>query len=153
MMALAALCLIWAGMVLGISFLETPVKFTAPSVTRAIGLDVGRHVFGVFSKVEIAFTLLAIGFGFLAVGAGGVRPGSAGIFPWVPPLAVVALVVLLQSAWLLPVLDARVVLLLDGQTPPRSAHHVIYIVLEVLKLGCLLAAGVSCLTALKAAAG
>ncbi|HVK05617.1 MAG TPA: hypothetical protein VM490_19245, partial [Armatimonadaceae bacterium] len=73
-------------------------------------------------------------------------------FPWVPPLVVVALVVLLQSAWLLPVLDSRVGLLLDGQTPPRSAHHVIYIVLEVLKLGCLLAAGVSCLSALQAGA-
>jgi hypothetical protein len=34
-MLLVASCFLWAGMILGISFLETPVKFTAPSVTLA----------------------------------------------------------------------------------------------------------------------
>ena len=47
------LALIWLGMVLGISFLEAPVKFRAPTLTRSVGLDVGRHVFGFFNKVEI----------------------------------------------------------------------------------------------------
>ena len=60
-MLLIAVCFVWAGMVLGISFLETPVKFTAPSVTLPIGLDVGRHVFGAFNKVEIVATLLICG--------------------------------------------------------------------------------------------
>ena len=57
---MAALFFVWAGMVLGISFLETPVKFTAPSVTLPIGLDVGRHVFGMFNKVELAFVLIMV---------------------------------------------------------------------------------------------
>jgi hypothetical protein len=47
---------IWAGMLSGRSFLEAPVKFTAPSITLAIGLDVGRHVFAVFNKVGGSLT-------------------------------------------------------------------------------------------------
>lgn len=39
---LVVVCLVWAGMVIGISFLEAPVKFMAPSLTRPVGLDVGR---------------------------------------------------------------------------------------------------------------
>lgn len=83
MMLLAALCFVWTGMVLGISFLETPVKFTAPSVTLPIGLDVGLHVFGAFNKVEIGGVLLACG---LLVGlrpqlVSRVAPATCGLAP------------------------------------------------------------------------
>jgi hypothetical protein len=37
--------LVWLGMVLGISVLETPLKFRAPGITRALGLGIGRLVF------------------------------------------------------------------------------------------------------------
>ena len=40
-------------MVIGISFLKTPLKFRAPSLARAVGLDVGRHVFGALGSVEV----------------------------------------------------------------------------------------------------
>ncbi len=135
MMLLTAFCFVWAGMVLGISFLETPVKFTAPSVTLPIGLDVGRHVFGVFNKVEIAAALLICG---LLI---GMRPQRV---VWLP-LAFVALVVALQSVWLLPVLDARVGMILARQIPPPAPYHIVYVGLEFLKLTCLLVAGALCL--------
>ncbi len=51
---------IWFGFVSAISFMEAPVKFTAPSLTLAVGLDVGRHVFAVLNKVEIGFTLVSL---------------------------------------------------------------------------------------------
>lgn len=136
---LAALCFLWAGMVLGISFLETPVKFLAPSVTLPIGLDVGRHVFGVFNKVEITFALLACGLALLS---------NASRAAWLPLLGA-ALVVVGQTVWLLPLLDARVTQILAGQTPPRAPHHIIYIALELLKLASLLVAGTACLWALR----
>lgn len=143
MLLLAALCFVWAGMVLGISFLETPVKFTAPSLTLPIGLDVGRHVFRVFNKVEIAGALLACGLMLFA------RAEQQRAVVWLP-MAAVLLVVALQTGWLLPVLDARVEMILAGQTPPRSApYHLVYIVLEALKLICLVAAAMACLGALK----
>ena len=141
-MILAALCFLWAGMVLGISFLETPVKFTAPSVTLPIGLDVGRHVFGMFNKVEIGLALL----GCIMMIA--TRTGRA---VWLP-LGIVIAIVGIQTLWLLPVLDARVEMILQGQTPPRAPFHIVYVVLEVAKLAGLVAAGIACLAALKHAA-
>ncbi len=135
MKALAALCLIWAGLVAGISFLETPVKFTAPSVILAIGLDVGRHVFGALNKVEIAAAILAVTI-LLRL-----RPSRALMFK----LLAVAAIVALQSAWLLPTLDARVTQILAGQQPPPAPFHWIYIGLELVKLILLLSAGWSCL--------
>ena len=137
-MMLTAVCFLWAGMVLGISFLETPVKFTAPSVTLPIGLDIGRHVFGVFNKVEIGAALLICGLLVF------MRP-QRGI--WML-LATVLSIVVVQSVWLLPVLDARVGMILARQTPPPAPYHIVYIVLELSKLMCLLVAGTLCLKTL-----
>lgn len=131
MMVLGALCWLWAGMVLGISFLETPVKFTAPSVTLPIGLDIGRHVFGAFNRVEIGAAVVACACLFW------LRPPRVLWFL----IAVAAAIVALQSVWLLPVLDARVGLILAGQTPPPAPYHIVYILLELLKLSALLIAG------------
>ena len=41
----AAVTFVWLGTVLGISFLEAPLKFRAPGVTLPIGLGIGRLVF------------------------------------------------------------------------------------------------------------
>ena len=139
MMFLAALCFLWAGMVLGISFLETPIKFTVPRVTLPIGLDIGRHVFGVFNKVEIGMVLLA--FGLIVM-------SRAGRAVWMP-LLVTAIIVVLQSVWLLPFLDARVTLILEGQTPPPTPHHIVYIVFDLIKLLSLIGAGIAALRALR----
>lgn len=142
MMALAAVCFLWAGMILGIPFLETPVKFTVPSVTLPIGLDIGRHVFGAFNKVEIALALLVCGLVFAS------RVGRAVQVS----LALVSVIVALQSVWLLPLLDARVGFILNGQTPPPAPHHILYFALEVIKVACLLAAGFFVLKASQRAA-
>lgn len=124
---IACISMIWLGMILGISFLEAPVKFMAPSVTLEIGLDIGRHVFGVFNKVECA---LAIALAILVV---MIRQRDR----WVILPAVVWLSVALQTFWLLPLLDDRVGLILQGQTPAPSSPHSLYVVLEVLKVAAL----------------
>lgn len=139
MIALAVVALLWAGMVLGISFLEAPVKFRAPSLTLPVGLDVGRQVFGAFNKVEIVCAVAGIA---LAI---GLRPSalSWGI------LAVAVGVLAVQTVWLLPLLDARVGLILAGETPEPAPYHLVYIVLEVVKLGALVATALRVLTTLK----
>ena len=43
---------VWLGLVLGVSFLATPVKFRAKSLTRPVALDVGRTTFHAFGKLE-----------------------------------------------------------------------------------------------------
>jgi hypothetical protein len=137
--AIAVVCLLWAGMILGISFLEAPAKFTTPSLTLAVGLDVGRHVFGAFNKVEIGAGLLVVGLMLFSA------PPRAVLLP----LGMAVSIVALQSAWLLPLLDARVEVILRGQMPPPAPFHLVYIVLELLKLACLLGAGTASLKALQ----
>ena len=120
---LVCISLIWLGMILGISFLEAPVKFTAPSVTLEIGLDIGRQVFGVFNRVECA---LALAMAILIV---FVRQRNRLLIL----MGVAWSSLALQTFWLLPVLNNRVELILQGQTPAQSYQHTIYIVLEIFK--------------------
>ncbi len=123
--------LVWLGMILGISFLEAPVKFTAPSVTLPVGLDIGRHVFAVFNRVEIVWALATLALVLIA------RPGLKYGLPLMAAWAVLAV----QSAWLLPVLDQRVALILKGEVPPASFHHSLYVILEIVKAAALMTYG------------
>lgn len=54
-----ALTFVWLGMVLAISFLEAPLKFRAPDVTRQLGLGIWRRVFRVLNSAEVAFAVVA----------------------------------------------------------------------------------------------
>lgn len=126
---LVVIALVWAGLLLGVSFLATPVKFMAPSLTLPVALDVGRHTFAVFNWVEI------VAGGGLLAGAFLSRTRSAVV------LALsAAVLVAVQSLWLLPVLDSRVAMILQGQMPPASSLHTVYILVDVAKLLALLTA-------------
>jgi uncharacterized PurR-regulated membrane protein YhhQ (DUF165 family) len=45
----AAFAFTWFGMVIAISFVETPLKFRAPGITVPLGLRIGRLVFKVLN--------------------------------------------------------------------------------------------------------
>lgn len=119
-----AALLLWAGMVIGISFIEAPVKFTAPGITLALGLGIGRLVFGVLNKVEIALCTVAL-LGLLF--NHGTRK------EWTL-LGSLTSILLLQTFWLLPTLDVRTLAVIAGNTAPGSNLHYLYIGLEVIKL-------------------
>ena len=121
--ATAGVSLLWIGLLLGVSFLATPVKFMAPSLSLSVALDVGRHTFMVFSWVELA---LAATLTFLAS-----RSQDRAVLI---AAAAALLLVLLQFFWLLPTLDARVEIILQGDTPPASRLHMLYIGVDTLKL-------------------
>ncbi|GAA1854707.1 hypothetical protein [Brevibacterium marinum] len=48
---------IWLGLIIGISLIEAPLKFTAPGITIPLGLGIGRLVFTVMNWVEIAIAV------------------------------------------------------------------------------------------------
>ncbi|WP_207218272.1 hypothetical protein [Hymenobacter persicinus] len=126
---------VWAGMVAGISFLEAPLKFTAPGITVPLGLGIGRLVFAALNKAELGLATLAV------VGAGLVRVPTrvaAG-------LGLVSAILLLQTFWLLPALDVRALALLAGRPAPPNSLHLLYIGLEASKLLALLLTGAGAL--------
>ena len=122
---LAMVCLVWAGMVASISFLEAPVKFRAPSLTRAVGLDVGRQVFGALGRAEVGWALLSAALAVLA--------GNGTAWRW-GALAVVWGLVGAQRLWLWPVLRRRAGQIIAGENAPVTYHHVAYIGSEVAKV-------------------
>jgi hypothetical protein len=123
---------VWLGMVLAISFLETPLKFRAPGVTVPIGLGIGRLVFRALNTAEVVLGLLVIA----AMTFGDHRPAAA-------VLSVVALVTLAAQLTLVrPRLRRRTEHVLAGRPSQRSAAHLVYVALELVKAAALLTAGV-----------
>jgi hypothetical protein len=128
----------WLGMVIGISFIEAPLKFRAPGVTIPVGLGIGRLVFRALNVVE---SVLAIGL-VVAVALGGFAV-PVGV------LVVVALVLLaVQLVAIRPRLNRRTDRVLnapDGVDLPRSRAHVAYVAVELLKVVTLVSLGIASL--------
>jgi hypothetical protein len=121
----------WAGMVAAISFMEAPLKFTAPNITVVLGVGIGRIVFHALNKAELLLSVAAL----LCAGLLGV-PSRI----WLALLTVTT-ILLAQTLWLLPALDARAAALLAGMPNPPNSQHLTYIVLEAAKLITLIASG------------
>jgi hypothetical protein len=128
---------VWLGMVLAISFIETPLKFRAPGVTVQIGLGIGRLVFRALNAVEI---VLAVALG-VAVSID--EPGGSAVVA--SAIAILTLVV--QLVLVRPRLNRRSDSVLAGANGTRSHAHLAYVVLEILKVSALVAAGVLILAA------
>ena len=130
-----AVTFLWLGMVLAISFIEAPIKFTAPGVTLQIGLGIGRKVFRVLNSVEAVAALVLIG----CLVASHDSPQS-----FATAVAIIALVA--QLIFVSPLLKKRSDAVLAGGEAPRSRAHHAYIALEVVKVVALIVAGVGLLT-------
>ncbi len=124
--------LLWAGMILGISFLESWVKFRAPSLTKSIGLDVGRTVFRMFHTVQNVLLILIICMS-LAI--------HISMIDWII-LCGIILTLGAQFLWLFPRLMNRVDIIIAGGQPNSSSIHALYGGAELIKLILLLIFGV-----------
>lgn len=135
MMNPAWVCFLWVGITVGVTMIATPVRFTAPSITRPIALDVGRVVFAALNKAELAALVVLL----VVVRVAGLARKWWGI------CAFLALIVLAQGVWLIPELAARTDIILAGGEPPSSFAHAIYSTLELIKIALLLFFGFSAL--------
>lgn len=129
-----AIPFIWFGCVGAISFMEAPLKFTAPNITLALGLGIGRIVFQTLNKIEIVLALLMIVSLFMK------RP--KGKFP-LYLFSIIFVLLILETFWLLPVLDARAEQVINGTASPFSNTHLFYIAFDALKFLLLFALGTS----------
>lgn len=122
-----ALCAaFWAGSVFAISFLEAWLKFRAPGVTTTIGLNIGRLVFKALNRLEWALALTILSASLLS------DADQTALSSFHFPGAVFLL--LLQTVWLLPVLDKRAVKRINGNKIDPSPLHLFFILFEIIKL-------------------
>ena len=129
--ALGALIMLWAGVLIGVSFLAAPAKFGAPGLSLPVAMEVGRREFGALNLAEIALAVVSLALAAYA------RPDRT---IWLG-LGFAAIIVAVQSLWLLPVLDTRAELIIQGERPEPAPWHALYIGAEVIKLLALLVVG------------
>lgn len=123
---------IWFGMTAGISLLATPVRFSVASLSRPVALDVARVVFAALNKAEfIALIVLLV----------VVRVSGRAKEYWAF-CGILALILIAQSAWLLPELSGRTDQIIAGVEPAASYAHAGYSILEICKLSVLIIIGV-----------
>lgn len=126
--AAALLPMLWLGFVLSISFMEAPIKFRAPGVSRNVALSIGRVVFRALARVELVLWLLVA----LALWVAGWPPRTAVWF------AALTALLIAQQVWLLPTLDRRAATVIADQ--PVAANpglHRTYVATECAKVACL----------------
>lgn len=129
---------VWLGMILGVSFLETPLKFRAPGVTTAIGLGIGRLVFRALNRIEVLFAAVIV-----AAVAWDVREISVTVLT-----VVVVVILIVQLAAIRPRLNRRSEeVLASGTETSRSGGHFSYVALEFAKALALLTLGIEALIA------
>jgi hypothetical protein len=100
---------LWIGFVCAISFMEAWLKFRAPGMTIPLGLGIGRLVFNALNKVEWVFAVVITVMIFL--NGDSISKSNNLLFL----ISVVLLI--LQTVWLLPLLDARASMHIEGQNP------------------------------------
>lgn len=121
---LPAVYLIWAGLILGVSFIATPIKFQAPHLTMPVALEVGKATFHLFNLIEWCVIIAALI--LIAISSKTTRN-------WSMAVALLS-IVMLQTFWLLPVLDVRADTVIAGGTPDPGHYHWFYIAAEMAKL-------------------
>jgi hypothetical protein len=122
----------WMGIVIGVSFLATPVKFTADTLTQPVALEVGRATFHALAYLEWTLIVVLAALLWHTSTNGDRLPRRA-----LTAAGVIVTVVAAQATWLLPALDERVASIIAGIEPPSSHLHTFYGVLEVAKVAAL----------------
>ncbi|WP_295990220.1 hypothetical protein [Rugamonas sp.] len=130
----------WAGVVLGVSFVAQPAKFSTPGLARPIALATGRQMFKVTHRVESALAIAAV----LVLSAAGTT------LRW--PVFSAAAILAFQIIVLMPPLSKRVDERLAGKAISKSPWHAVFSVTEIVKLALLLTATIGALTHSAAAA-
>jgi hypothetical protein len=121
----------WLGFFMAISFMEAPLKFTAPGISIAQGLQIGRLVFGVLNKCEWVLLLIVLCTCLFNL------PRALVMFC----VFVVCVILLAETFWLLPVLDARAIQYIGGHQQQDTDMHWWYIIFEILKVPALFIIG------------
>jgi uncharacterized membrane protein (DUF485 family) len=129
---------LWIGFVGAISFMEAWLKFRAKGITLPLGLGIGRIVFDALNKVEWVLAACIAVDQFKDYSTIVLRKASWFVVPLI--------LLVLQSYWLLPALDQRAELIIQGKLLPPSNLHFYYVVMEVVKVISLGVFGISLFT-------
>ncbi len=122
---------LWLGIVIGISVIETPIRFRTPPITRDGAAMLGVAIFHTLAYVELVLLILAMGAALVLRSR------------WLLVLvAVLGFVVALEHTIVVPMLAIRAQLLVQGAQLEPSSVHAWATVLEAVKMFILAAIGI-----------
>lgn len=127
----SVIAIFWLGFFMAISFMEAPLKFMTPGISISTGVAIGRVVFSALNKCEWIFFLILLATWFLN------RPRKIVTIM----MFAVGVVLLLQTFWVLPILDERAAMISRSLSVPQSNMHVVYVILEIIKVPVLFVIG------------
>ncbi|MFB9843794.1 hypothetical protein [Mucilaginibacter ginsenosidivorans] len=111
--------------------MEAPLKFTAPGLSMAEGLQIGKIIFKSLNTCEWTFLLIIF---ITCIVKKTTRRGFYLI-------TAVSVIMALETSWLLPVLDKNADLIIKGFPVTSHSIHWFYIAFEVIKVPVLLMIG------------
>ena len=118
-----ALTFIWVGLIIGISFIEAPLKFQAPNITTALALGIGKIVFQALNIIEWVISALII-ISLIIL--------QSNKKVWILYLLPISILIL-QSVWSLPILMERADLVIANEPLPEGYYHIVHGIFEVIK--------------------
>lgn len=121
----------WIGLIIGISFIEAPLKFTAPGITIPLGLGIGRRVFLAMNITEVAIGIVLI-IALISLWRSN-RAQAIVHFSAMRLYSIIALAMLLaKTAIIRPLLAVETDAVLAGTSEGGSATHYYYIGVEAV---------------------
>lgn len=120
--------------------MESWLKFQAPNITLELGLGIGKLVFTALNIMEIVF-LISVSINSIVL----YKKENKSIHY---SFLIIVLIMLMQTSWLLPILNTRAEQIINGIILEKSNIHFIYVMLEVLKVVCLFIFGTTLLNKL-----
>ena len=130
----------WLGMLGAISFLEAPLKFRAPNITRELALGIGKRVFRALNRVELVLAAVML----ICMIATRLSTRNIQLL-----FGATAAILIVQTLWLLPSLSARATAVIAGEEVPNSRLHLVFVVCETVKILLLAVVGVMLLSEFK----
>ncbi|HEX3100219.1 MAG TPA: DUF4149 domain-containing protein, partial [Pyrinomonadaceae bacterium] len=137
---LIAIPFAWLGMLGAISFLEAPLKFRAPNITRELALGIGKLVFRALNRVELVLAAVML----ICMIATRLSTRNIQLL-----FGATAAILIVQTVWLLPSLSARATAVIAGEEVPNSRLHLVFVVCETVKILLLAVVGVMLLSEFK----
>ena len=128
-----AVSFFWLGLVIAVSFLETPLKFQVSGMTLPIALELGKTMFGISTNIQLGLMILVFFNFFLNPSKLNKSIICIGVL--------LALILVLEKFWMLPILDARADVLATGKGLPPTPLHNYFIYAECIKVILLLSIG------------
>lgn len=111
---------VWLGLLIGISLIEAPLKFTAPGITIPLGLGIGQRVFLAMNIVEVVLAVILVT-ALLKTLGGALRERL-----WTLSLGVLG-VLAIKTLIIRPLLHQRTAAVLAGESTGGSLTHYFYI--------------------------